>query len=152
MKTYRFVFLGALNGKQIKKLISTTFATVLTKNQKAAWNNIISVIEKFLGNHRSENYKEIVQKTMASLKLVNVNMSLKIHFLHDHLDFFPSNCGMYTEETGERYHKDLKGFETRYLSKDVRHMLASYCWSVCRENAEDDLSRKTRKLTFCRQN
>jgi len=28
-------------------------------------------------------------------------MSLKIHFLHSHLDFFPSNLGDFSDEHGE---------------------------------------------------
>ena len=30
-------------------------------------------------------------------------MSLKIHMLHSHLDFFPDNCGMFSDEYGERF-------------------------------------------------
>ena len=31
-------------------------------------------------------------------------MSLKIHFLHSHLDFFPESCGEVSVEHGERFH------------------------------------------------
>ena len=32
-------------------------------------------------------------------------MSLKIHFLHSHLDFFPENLGDVSDEHGERFHQ-----------------------------------------------
>ena len=34
-------------------------------------------------------------------------MSLKMHFLHSHLDFFPSNLGEVSDEQGERFHQDI---------------------------------------------
>jgi DNA-binding ferritin-like protein len=30
-------------------------------------------------------------------------MSLKVHFLHSHLDFFPENLGEVSDEQGERF-------------------------------------------------
>jgi len=37
---------------------------------------------------------------------MKVNMSLKIHFLHNHLDFFPPNLDEpnFNDEHGERFH------------------------------------------------
>jgi len=35
-------------------------------------------------------------------------MSVKVHFLHSHLDYFPENLGAMSEEQGERFHQDLK--------------------------------------------
>jgi len=44
-------------------------------------------------------------------------MSLKIHFLHSHLDFFPENCGAVNDEQGERFHEDISSTEKRYKEK-----------------------------------
>ncbi|UYV68012.1 Transposase [Cordylochernes scorpioides] len=41
-------------------------------------------------------------------------MSLKIHFLHSHLDFFPDNLGAVSDEHGERFHQDISSMEKRY--------------------------------------
>ncbi|CAL1526434.1 unnamed protein product [Lymnaea stagnalis] len=41
-------------------------------------------------------------------------MSLKIHFLHSHLDFFPDNCAMDRDEHRERFHQDIATMEQRY--------------------------------------
>ena len=34
-------------------------------------------------------------------------MSLKLHFLHSHLYFFPENLGDVSDEHGERFHQDI---------------------------------------------
>ena len=42
------------------------------------------------------------------------NMSLKIHFLHSHLEFFSENLGSVSDEQGERFHQDISLMEKRY--------------------------------------
>ena len=44
-------------------------------------------------------------------------MSLKIHFLHSHLDFSPENCGAVSDEHGDiktflQWRRDIKGSGT----------------------------------------
>jgi hypothetical protein len=41
-------------------------------------------------------------------------MSLKVHFLNAHLDYFPENLGAVSEKKGERFHQDIKKMETRH--------------------------------------
>ncbi|KDR20410.1 hypothetical protein L798_04945 [Zootermopsis nevadensis] len=53
-------------------------------------------------------------------------MSFKIHFLHSHLDFFPSNCGAVSDVHGECFHQDISAMEQRYKSKWSAAMLADY--------------------------
>ena len=59
---------------------------------------------------------------------LGARMSLKIHFLHSHLDFFLSNMGDISDEHGERFHQEIKGMENCYQGKVTEHMLADYCW------------------------
>ena len=35
-------------------------------------------------------------------------MSVKLHFLCSHLDFFQENLGDFSEEHGERFHQDIE--------------------------------------------
>ena len=35
-------------------------------------------------------------------------MSLKVHFLHSHLDYFPENLGAVSGEMGKIFHEDIK--------------------------------------------
>ena len=44
-------------------------------------------------------------------------MSIKVHFLHNHLDRFPANCGDVSDEQVERFHQDIKEMETRYQGR-----------------------------------
>jgi hypothetical protein len=39
------------------------------------------------------------------------NMSLKLHFLDFHLNFFPQNLGELSDEHGERFHQDISIME-----------------------------------------
>ncbi|KDR15402.1 hypothetical protein L798_08266, partial [Zootermopsis nevadensis] len=57
-------------------------------------------------------------------------MSFKMHFLHSHLDLFPSNCGDLSDEHGEHFHQDISAMEQRYKIKWSAAMLADYCWLV----------------------
>ena len=51
-------------------------------------------------------------------------MSVKLHFLHSHLEYFPDNLGYYSEEQGERFHQDLKIMERRYQGAWGVNMMA----------------------------
>jgi len=44
-------------------------------------------------------------------------MSLKIHVLGSHLNFFPENLGEVSGEHGERFHQDIMTMEERYQGK-----------------------------------
>lgn len=35
-------------------------------------------------------------------------MSVKMLFLSSHLDYFPENCGDFSEEQGERFHQEIR--------------------------------------------
>jgi hypothetical protein len=51
---------------------------------------------------------------LEKFKVLGCLMSLKIHFLNLHLDFFPENLGAVSEEQGERFHQEIKEMERRY--------------------------------------
>ena len=44
-------------------------------------------------------------------------MSIKVHFLDNHLERFPENLGDFSEEQGERFHQDIKVMEERYQGR-----------------------------------
>lgn len=47
------------------------------------------VVENFLGNHKAPNYKGIVQNILTNFRTLEANMSIKLHYLRNHLDKFP---------------------------------------------------------------
>ncbi|GBM99817.1 hypothetical protein AVEN_268899-1, partial [Araneus ventricosus] len=63
-------------------------------------------------------------------KSMGCNMSLKIHFLHSHLEFYPENLGPVGDENGERFHQDISNMGSRYGGKWNPKMLADYIWTL----------------------
>ncbi|MGH0180896.1 UNVERIFIED_CONTAM: hypothetical protein FKN15_005291 [Acipenser sinensis] len=53
---------GVFVGPQIKKILECNeFPKKLTSKEKAAWNSFVAVVRGFLGNHKAENYVELVE-------------------------------------------------------------------------------------------
>jgi hypothetical protein len=105
-------------GPQIRKLFrDEQFDHILSGNNKRAWNDFRLVATNFLGNNKADNYKNLVENLLLSYEELACNMSLKIHFLHSHLDFFPKNCEALSDEHGERFHRDIAAMEKRYKGK-----------------------------------
>ena len=86
---------GIFVGPQICELLrDDTFDHLLRGKEKKVWKAFQSVATEFFGNYKADNYKQLVTNLLMSYKALGCNMSLKIHFLHSHLDFFPLNLGM----------------------------------------------------------
>lgn len=104
--------------------------------------------KNFSGNRKTEKYNEIVAKLLKNLHDMGANMSIKLHFLYNHIDRFPENLGDLSDEQGERFHQDISKMEVRYQGNwDVR-MLAEYCWSIDRDDAFAIHSRISSKRKF----
>ena len=121
------------------------FDSIITGNEKAAWEAFRQVATKFLGNDRADNYKDLVENLLSAYQTLGCNMSLKIHFLHSHLDFFPKNCGAVSDEHGERFHQDISTVEKRYQGKWNPAMLADYCWTITRDCASAVYKRQSKR-------
>jgi len=73
---------------QIRDIIKHEyFDKQLQGEEKAAWDSFKFAVKVFLGNRRAHNYEELVNNRLQSYQKLGCNMSLKIHFLHSHLDF-----------------------------------------------------------------
>ena len=122
---------GIFDGPQIIQLINdTAFLQSMNEVELKAWASYLAVIENFLGNHKSENYMEVVNEMLNSFESLGCNMSIKVHYLHSHLECFPENLSDFSEEQGERSHQDIKTLENRYQGRCDMHMMADYCWSL----------------------
>lgn len=71
-------------------------------------------------------------------------MSLKIHFLHSHLDFFPENLGAVSDEHGERFHQEMKTIERRYQGFWDERMMGDYIWFLVRETDSKNYKKQSR--------
>lgn len=124
-------------------MVDSEFDAVLTLVEKVAWDAFKEVVKNFLGNHRAPNYVELVNRLLAAYCDLQCNMSLKIHFLDSHLDFFPENLGAVSDEHGERFHQQIATIEKRYQGKWIPAMLGDYCWTLKRETAVTSYKRKS---------
>ena len=137
---------GVFVGPQIHELFrDDTFDHLLSGNEKKAWKAFQLVATKFLGNYKADNYEQLVANLLKSYKAPGCNMSLKIHFLHSHLDFFPLSCGEVSDEHGERFHQDIAAMEKRYQGKWNLSMLADYCWTLVRDDPAAEYKRQVKK-------
>ena len=92
---------GIFIGPHIRDLIKDEyFNKLLQGDEKAVWDNFKLVVKGFLGNRRAQNNEELVNNLLQSYQKLGCKMSLKIRFLHSHLDFFPENCGAVSDEHG----------------------------------------------------
>ena len=80
---------GVFTGPQIWDLIKDEYLdTLLQGDEKASWDSFKFVVKVFLGKRRAQNYEELVNNLFQSYQKLGSYMSLKIHFVHSHLNFF----------------------------------------------------------------
>ncbi|GFW26832.1 uncharacterized protein TNCV_1376751 [Trichonephila clavipes] len=72
-------------------------------------------------------------------------MSVKVPFLHSHLDYFPENFWVVSEEQGECFHQDIKEMERRYQGRWNVNTMADYCWMSKRENSQERNRKRTKR-------
>ena len=140
---------GIFNGPEICKVICDgNFQEKLSPVEKTAWEKFVLLVNKFLGNEKSSNYATIVTDFLNAYKQLGARMSLKIHFLHSHLDFFPPNMGDVSDKHGERFHQEIKELESRYSGKLTPNMMTDYCWFLKRETDMQHKRKKRRQNYF----
>ncbi|GBM57695.1 hypothetical protein AVEN_222544-1 [Araneus ventricosus] len=103
-------------------------------NERKASESFKLVFTSFLGNKMDPNYKYIVEEMIKNFKILGCSMSLKVHFLDSHLDYFPEILGAVSEEQCERFHQDIKEMERLYQGKWNVSMIADYFWMLQRDN------------------
>jgi hypothetical protein len=101
---------------------------------KEVFQKLLKVVAyNVLGKHKSLNYRSLVKNMLKTLSYMGWNMSLKLHFLHSHLDVFTSKCGYVSDEHDERFHKDVSVVEKLYQGQWSQGMLINYCWQLKRQ-------------------
>jgi len=103
------------------------------------------VVTGFLGNRRADNYRDLVEELPSSYQTLGFNMSVKIHSLSSHLDFFPESCVSVSDEQGERFHQDNAAMEGRNKRKWSPSILADYCWTLMRDSPNVTFNRQAKK-------
>ena len=82
----------------------------MNPEEKNGWVAFSQVVNNFLGNTKSREYKKIVKTLLDNFHKLGCNMSVKVHFLHSHLEYFPENLGALSEEQVKGFAKTLKSW------------------------------------------
>jgi hypothetical protein len=122
-------------------MLDDSFDKVLGPLERKAWFSFKAVCEGFLGNYRDPDYRNLVAELLRNYKNLGAKMSLKMHFLFSHLDYFPKNLGAVSDEQGERFHQDISEMEMRYQGRWNPAMLGDFCWALCRDAPNVQYSR-----------
>jgi hypothetical protein len=90
------------------------------------------VVTYFLGKNMCEYYEAIVESLLQHYEVLSCRMSVKLHCLHLHLEFFRPNLGDVREEHGECFHQDVAAIKKRYQGQWDAAMMGNYIWGfVC---------------------
>ena len=114
---------GIFIGPKIRDLIKDEYSDKLLQgDKKAAWDSFKNVVKGFLGNRRAQNH-DLVNNLLHSYQKLGCNMSIKIHFLHSHLDFsqrivlqWMVNMGNVYIKTFLQWRRNIKGNGTGLCS------------------------------------
>ena len=83
---------GILVRQEIRtRLASEELKEQMSDLERNAWQAFKLIAEGFLGNHRRNDYAMVVSNLIISYEKLCCRISLKLHFLHSHLDFFRDN-------------------------------------------------------------
>ena len=66
------------------------------------------MVQNFQERHKTTNCKQNADQMLQSHKEMGARISLTMHFLHSHLEFFPENNGDVSDEHAKRFHQDFK--------------------------------------------
>ena len=122
---------GNFDGPHILTLArDEKFVYMMNDKEKVAWLFSVAVTQYFLGYKKADNYHVLVTTMLLANCDPGCKMSIKLHFLHSHLDEFPSNPGDVSNEQGEQFHQDLMTTEHRYQDRWDRNMMADYYWNA----------------------
>ena len=75
-------------------------------------------------------------------------MSVKIHFLHSHLNFFPPNLRAVSDEHGERFHQDITKMERTIKANRTPAWLETSAGCSCVTSRRQNTPDLLRKHTF----
>ena len=85
---------GIFDGPEIRKLRQDgNFIHSMNPLEVDAWRGFVGVVQNFLGNRKVANFVQVVQSMLDAFQRLGANTIIKIHFLHNHHDWFPANCG-----------------------------------------------------------
>ena len=140
---------GVFVGPQIREVLKDSdFEGLIKLKELREWEAFKSVCSSFLGNTRVPDYQSCIEKLLKSYEDMGSRMSLKIPFLHSHLNFFPPNLGAVSDEHGERFHHVITKMESNYQGKWNPGMMRDFYWMFLLDIPEAKCTRSSKKSHF----
>ena len=134
---------------QIRELMKNLmFDETLSEAELSTWQSLKSVVTNFQTNHWSVEYEKEIEELLKSFCERRAWISLKLHFLRSHLDYFPKNCEDLSEEQGEHFHRDSPITEEHNQGWWDINFLADNCWCLKWDAVAAKHSRKSLKKPF----
>jgi hypothetical protein len=103
---------GTFTGPQIRVMLAPRHReqtmAVVERNTREAFRMVVTY---FLGSIKCENCEEIMESVIKHYEVLGCRMSVKLHYLHSHLEFFRPNLDDVSEEHGNRVHQDIEAIE-----------------------------------------
>ena len=83
------------DGSQIRELLNNpNFDKSIHDIKRKAWHSFKSIVS----NHLSQEYELVVNELLNNYQALSARMSIKMHFFSSYLDYFPEDCGDFSEE------------------------------------------------------
>lgn len=140
---------GVFTGPQIRKLVNDPeFVNHMNEVERSAWLAFVDITKNLLGKFRAEDYEAKAAEMIRTFEQLGALMSIKVHYLANHIDMFPENCADLSDEMGERFHQDMRIMEERYQGRWDENMMADYCWSLKRDAPEATHKRRSSQKSF----
>ena len=89
-----------------------------------------------------------MEELLKRFRQLRERISVKVHFLWSHLDYFSKNYGDLSEEHGERFLQDICIMEECYQSRWDVNFLADFCCCLKRDAVATEHRRKPLKRPF----
>ena len=98
----------------------------MTALERDTWQSFQNVVHGFLGRNKAYKYEDLTETLLQTYCKLGSRMSLKMHCLHYHLDFFRSNLADVSKEHGEHFYQDIQVMEKRYQGQWDEAMMEDY--------------------------
>lgn len=101
----------------------------------SAWMSLKPTIANFLGNHRNSQYRKVVYDLMKNFRQLGARMSVKMHFLRSHLNYyiFQKNVETSVENRVSAFSKISVLWRNPIKVYENVNFLADYCWCLKRD-------------------
>ena len=122
---------GIFTGPQILQMLdSKELEDNRTALERDAWQSFRNIVHGFLGRNKADNFEDLVETLLLTYCKLGSRMSLKMHYLHFHLNFFRPNLADVSEEHGKRFHQDIQVMENRYQGRWDEAMMGDNVWTL----------------------